>query len=125
MRASAPALGLGGKGVGKQSYRFSERVRFGDLAQPERKAIAKVVDRRVLTGFDNTFICNGEIGGMLTCFEAHAWDTAPCLPQIEAMYACVEEHKDDPDPKLLWRKWQAQLRQNVQKHFAAAKNVGR
>jgi len=116
MRASAPAA-LAGRG-GKQAYQFSERVRFGDLPQAERKAINKVVLRQ--SGLDHTHICNGEIGGMLACFEAHAWDTAPCLPQIEAMYACVEMHRADPDPKLLVSKWQKQIRGAVMQSFAKA-----
>ena len=115
MRASAPAA-LGGRG--KQAYLFSERVRFGDLPPAERKAINKVVLRQ--GGLDHTHICNGEIGGMLSCFEAHAWDTAPCLPQIEAMYACVEQHREDPDPKLLVSKWQKQIRGSVMQSFAKA-----
>ena len=61
---------------------------------------------------------------MLACFEANSWDTAPCLPQIETMYACVEQHKNDPDPKLLVRKWQSQLKRSVLGHFSKAK-IGR
>ena len=117
MRASAPALG-------KQEYRFSERVRFGDLPPVERKSVNKVVGRSS-GGFENTHICNAEIGGMLACFESHAWDTAPCLPQIETMYACVEAHKDDPDPKILVRKWQAQMKRGVMANFAKLKGKGR
>ena len=45
MRASSPSL-LAATGRGKQVYRFSERVRFGDLPPAERKAINKVVLRQ-------------------------------------------------------------------------------
>lgn len=117
MRASSPSL-LAATGRGKQVYRFSERVRFGDLPQAERKSVNKVVLRQ--GGLDHTHVCNGEIGSMLACFESHAWDTAPCLPQVEAMYACVELHGSDPDPKLLVKKWQKQLRNAVQQDFARA-----
>jgi fructose-1,6-bisphosphatase/inositol monophosphatase family enzyme len=106
--------------MGKQEYRYSDRVRFGDLPSTERKSINKVLSRTA-SAFDHTHVCNGEIGAMLGCFEAHAWDTAPCLPQIEAMYGCVEQHKHDPDPKVLVRKWQGQLKRNVLAHFSAKK----
>jgi len=111
--------------MGKQEYKYSDRVRFGDLPQQERKSINKVVSRQATGGFDNTHICNPEIGGMLACFEANNWDTAPCLPQIEVMYACVEQHKNDPDPKLLVRKWQSQLKRSVLSHFSKNAKIGR
>ncbi len=100
-------------------------MRFGQLPKEERKAINKVVNRQVTKGADHTHICNKEIGSMLACFEASNWDTVPCLPQIEAMYACVDEHKDDPDPKVLVQKWQTQMKRNVLQHFAKAKVVAR
>ncbi len=60
---------------------------------------------------------------MLQCFEANSWATAPCLPQIETMYQCVDEHKGDPDPKVLVRRWQSQMKAKVFQHFAKAKTV--
>ncbi len=100
-------------------------VRFGELPKEERKAINKVINRQVMKGFDHTHICNKEIGAMLACFEAHSWETAPCVPQIETMYGCVEEHKNDPDPKMLVRKWQTQMKRGVLQHFAKAKAATR
>ncbi len=58
---------------------------------------------------------------MLACFKENAWSTEPCLPAIEAMYACVDEHHDDPDPKVLARQWQAALRTQVFSLFAKRK----
>ncbi len=84
-----------------------------------------MVNRNVVRGLDHTHICLREISTMLTCFEAHAWSTAPCVPQIEAMYACVDEHKDDPDPKALVSKWQTQMKRSVLTHFAKAKVASR
>lgn len=100
-------------------------VRFGQLPKEERKAINKVMNRQVLSGFDHTHICNHEIGDMLECFSANAWDTLPCAKQIETMYACVEQHKNDPDPIRLVGKWQTQMRKNVLQHFQKAKILGR
>ncbi len=83
------------------------------------------MNRSVVRDVDHTHICNAEIGAMLSCFESHAWATEPCVPQIEAMYACVEARKNEPDPRLLVGKWQGQMRRGVQAHFAAAKIAAR
>ncbi len=101
-------------------------MRIGQLSKEERKAVNKAANKEVMRGsFDHTHICNQEIGSMLTCFEANAWDTAPCLGEIRAMYDCVDEHKDDPDPKVLARRWQSNIKRQVFQNFVRAKVLGR
>lgn len=101
-------------------------VRFGQLSKEERKAVAKTTNKRAFRGgVEHTHICNSEIGKMLVCFEANSWATEPCMPQITAMYACVEEHKGDPDPKILAQRWQNTLKRQVFAHFSRAKVMSR
>jgi hypothetical protein len=94
-------------------------VRFGELPKEMRKAVSKSANRDVMrsASFDHTHICNKEIEQMLMCFKSNAWDTQPCLPAIESMYGCLEIHKNDPDPKMLARRWQSNLKQQVFEHF--------
>jgi len=97
-------------------------VRFGELSKEERKAVTKTAHRDVMgASFENVHFCNPEIASMLECFKSNDWSTEPCLPQIETMYACVEVHQHDPDPKLLARKWQSALRAQVFQYFAKRK----
>jgi hypothetical protein len=94
-------------------------VRFADLSKEERKAVVKTVNKR---GTDNTedhaYICTEEIGVMLSCFKANNWDTQPCQAEVNTMYDCVDQHKYDPDPKVLSRRWQSALKTQVFQHFA-------
>ena len=97
-------------------------MRFGELSKEERKAVTKTMHKDVMgASFENTHICNSEIAEMLGCFKENDWSTEPCLPQIETMYACVDVHHNDPDPKLLARQWQSALRSQVFSHFARRK----
>ena len=77
--------------------RRASAVPFGQLPKEERKAINKDVHKDVRKGgFDNTAVCLGEIGAMLSCFEKHDFETQPCHVEIDTMYACVDLHKNDP-----------------------------
>lgn len=101
-------------------------VRFADLSKEERKAVVKTVNKRGVDGSDDhTFICGNEIGEMLNCFESNNWDTTPCQPQINLMYDCVDARKNEPDPKMLSKRWQASLKSQVFGHFAKKKLLGR
>ena len=98
---------------------FAAAVRFADLSKEERKAVVKTVNKK---GTDNTddhaYICTEEIGAMLGCFKANDWDTMPCQVEIDGMYDCVDEHRRDPDPKVLSRRWQTAIKMQVFQHFA-------
>ncbi len=84
--------------------------------------MTKTTHKSVLgSSFENTHVCNEEIVAMLGCFKENAWSTVPCVAQIESMYACVDVHGRDPDPKVLARKWQSALRQQVFSLFAKRK----
>lgn len=100
-------------------------VRFGELSKEQRKAVNKVVNKSLQESFDDTHICTGEISAMLDCFDANEYDTLPCKEKIDEMYTCVEEHQYDPDPKVLARKWQAQMQGQVFRHFAQMKILSR
>jgi hypothetical protein len=107
-------------------FPFLNAVRFADLSKEERKAVVKTVNKRGVDGSDDhTFICGNEIGEMLNCFEANNWDTTPCQPQINLMYDCVDARKNEPDPKMLSKRWQASLKSQVFGHFAKKKLLGR
>ena len=97
-------------------------MRFADLTKEERKAVVKTVDKKATgNSDDHTYICTTEIGAMLSCFSANNWDTAPCKAEISAMYQCVDERQNDPDPKVLSRRWQSSLKAQVFQHFARKK----
>lgn len=75
--------------MGKSGDKFSNRIRFGELSKEERKVIEKTPSRDVMAAsFENTHICNDEIGAMLTCFKDNEWSTTACIPQIEVRGAC-------------------------------------
>jgi len=76
--------------------KYTDKVRLGDLPKEERKVVNKVFNANKLKNSENTNACMDEIGAMLTCFEANEWETLPCQPQINEMYACEELHKNDP-----------------------------
>ena len=70
--------------MGTSGDKFSNRIRFGELSKEERKVIEKTPSRDVMAAsFENTHICNDEIGAMLTCFKDNEWSTTACIPQIE------------------------------------------
>jgi hypothetical protein len=100
-------------------------VRFGELPKEQRKATMKVTNKSLMSTFEDTHICTGEISEMLDCFDANDYETVPCKEKIETMYACVEEHQYDPDPKALARKWQTQIKGQVIRHFASMKILSR
>ena len=75
---------------------WSDKVRFGDLPKEEKKVVSKIFNASKLRGGDSSNVCAREISLMLTCFEGNEWETAPCQPQINEMYQCVELHKNDP-----------------------------
>ena len=101
-------------------------VPFGQLPKEERKAINKVVHKDVRRGgLDGATVCVEEIGMMLLCFERADWETQPCAGEIETMYACVDAHKHDPDPKQLIASWQKGIRQKVFHHFVKQKVLPR
>ena len=84
-----------------------------------------MTNRGATRGVDHTAVCTGEIGAMLTCFEAASWRTGDCLAEIATMHACVEEHQGDPDPRVMARQWQGALRQRVFSFFAKQRVLGR
>ena len=49
--------------------------------------------------------------------QAHDWRTSECVDEMSAMHACVEAHRDDPNPKVLARQWQTALQRRVYGHF--------
>jgi len=88
--------------------------------------VTKTLNKRAVDGSDDhTYICGAEIGEMLECFNANNWDSRKCMPQIDLMYDCVDMRKNEPDPKMLSKRWQATLRSQVLAHFAARKILGR
>ena len=143
--------------MGKDNdFRYSSRVRYGQLSKEERKVIEKTPGRDVMgASFENTHICNEEIAAMLQCFKDNNWGTERCVPQIEVrravagrrgrgslrllildtapppqtpaqgMYACVDVHQYDPDPKVLAKKWQVGLKREVFALFAQRRLAGR
>ena len=70
--------------MGKDDFKYSSRVRYGQLSKEERKVIEKTPGRDVMgASFENTHICNDEISAMLNCFKENNWGTERCVPQIE------------------------------------------
>jgi hypothetical protein len=107
---------------GKQTYKWSDRVRFVDLSKEERKAVIKTVNKRGTDNSgDHSYICTQEVGTMLKCFNNNDWETTLCQAEMTAMYDCVDKHKGDPDPKALSRRWQSSLKAQVFTHFARRK----
>jgi len=96
-------------------------VRFGDLPVVERKATNKVTNKSLLSAFDDTHVCTGEIAEMLECFTKADFNTAACKPEIAAMHACVDVHQYDESPKVLAHRWQTQMRGQIFRHFAQAR----
>ena len=98
---------------------------MADLTKDERKAVSKTVNPALKgDGFDHTYICNGEIFEMLHCFHVHDYATEPCMPEIEAMERCIDRRAVDPDPRVLARKWQVNMRASVFQLFATNKLHG-
>ena len=94
-------------------------MRFADLSKEERKAVVKTVNKKATDNSDDhAYICTSEVGAMLNCFKSNDWDTQPCAAEIAAMYDCVELRKNEPDPKVLSRRWQSSLKAQVFTHFA-------
>ena len=98
---------------------------MADLTKDERKAVAKTFNKGLKgDGDDHTYICNAEIFAMLTCFDAHDYNTEPCHPEIQSMERCIEMRAVDPDPRALARRWQLNMRSQVFNQFARGKLHG-
>jgi len=111
--------------MGKQDYKWTDNVRFGQLPKVERKVITKMTNKAATKEEDHGAICTSEIGVMLGCFERNSWRTTECWPEIKEMYACTEAHGGDPDPRIMARMWQGGLRQRVFQFFVNKRVLSR
>ncbi len=72
-----------------------------------------------------TGVCTAELSAFLSCAALNEMEMSACLPAYGSLLQCYDRHESEPDPIVVARRWQTQMKRNVLSYFSAARVAAR